>query len=54
MPPKDELAKRRYDKLVGRVETLVRASLKPEYQGYGGQVVLAESEVELSGITYRP
>jgi hypothetical protein len=46
----DELAKRRYERLVGRVEALVRASLRPEYQGYGGQVVLsAESVEELGG-----
>lgn len=45
----DELAKRRYDKLVARVESLMRGALKPEYEGYYGQLVLAESEVEELG-----
>jgi hypothetical protein len=49
MPPQDELAKRRYDKLVDRIETLVRVSLKPEYQGYGGQLVLNAEDIEELG-----
>ncbi|MFJ4411912.1 hypothetical protein [Streptomyces sp. NPDC088910] len=49
MPPKDELAKRRYDKLVDRVETLVRASLNPEYRGYGGQLILNAKNIEELG-----
>nr|WP_223186462.1 hypothetical protein [Streptomyces sp. CBMA29] len=43
------MAQRRYDKLVDRVEALVRASLKPEYQGYGGQLVLNAESVEELG-----
>lgn len=33
MPAKDELARRRYEKLGDRLEGLMRASLKPRYRG---------------------
>jgi hypothetical protein len=46
MADKDELAKRRHDKLVARVEDLMCASLKPEYEGFFGSVTLAEADVE--------
>ncbi|TJZ98423.1 hypothetical protein [Actinacidiphila oryziradicis] len=49
MPAKDELAKRRFDNLVKRVEALMAGSLKPEYQGYYGQLVLGEKAVEELG-----
>ncbi|MBW5249829.1 hypothetical protein [Streptomyces poriferorum] len=40
MPAKDELARRRYEKLVGRLESMMRAALKPQYVGYYGQLIL--------------
>ncbi|WP_431993335.1 hypothetical protein [Streptomyces albogriseolus] len=40
MPAKDELARRRYEKLVERLESLMRAGLKPQYEGYYGQLIL--------------
>ena len=49
MAGKDELAKRRYDKLVARVEDLMRGSLNPEYEGFYGSVTLAEAGVEELG-----
>jgi hypothetical protein len=45
----DGLAKRRYDGLVRRVETLVRVSLKPERQGYGRQFVLSAEDIKKLG-----
>ncbi|WP_326607774.1 hypothetical protein OG930_40650 [Streptomyces sp. NBC_01799] len=36
MPVKGELARRRHEKLIDRVESLMRAALKTEYQGYYG------------------
>ncbi|KUL50302.1 hypothetical protein [Streptomyces sp. NRRL S-1521] len=49
MPAKDELAKRRHDNLVDRLETLMKASLKPGYQGYHGQLVLGSDDLEEMG-----
>lgn len=49
VPPSEELAKRRYDKLVSRIETLVRAARKPEYQWYGGQLLLNAGDIEELG-----
>ncbi|MFC4035320.1 hypothetical protein ACFO3J_28190 [Streptomyces polygonati] len=49
MAAEDELARRRYERLVGRVEALMRVALKPEYEGYGGQVVLSVKAVEELG-----
>ncbi|MFB8087178.1 hypothetical protein [Streptomyces sp. NPDC055992] len=40
MPAEDELARRRYEKLVGRLESMMRAALKPQYKGYYGQLIL--------------
>ncbi|MEU0687741.1 hypothetical protein [Streptomyces uncialis] len=51
MTAKDELAPRRYEHLVDRLEGLLRASLKPEYAGYYGQLILgAERLEELGGL----
>ncbi|MFC4030231.1 hypothetical protein ACFO3J_01960 [Streptomyces polygonati] len=49
MASEDELAKRRYDKLVARVESLMRESLTPEYEGFYGDVRLAEADIEELG-----
>ncbi|WP_399089623.1 hypothetical protein ACGH2B_16655 [Streptomyces sp. BBFR2] len=49
MPAKDELAKRRYDNLVDRLESLMEAELKPGYQGYYGQLILGSSDLEEMG-----
>jgi hypothetical protein len=49
MAAEDELAKRRYEKLVRRVEELMAGSLLPEYEGYGGQVILSAQAVEELG-----
>lgn len=49
MASKDELAKRRFQNLVRRVDALMRASLKPEYGGYYGQLVLGVEAVEELG-----
>ncbi|MFF5548671.1 hypothetical protein [Streptomyces olivaceoviridis] len=45
MPVKDELARRRYEKLVDRLESMMRAALKPEYQGYYGQLILSGDDL---------
>ncbi|MFD6909088.1 hypothetical protein OHO28_21725 [Streptomyces europaeiscabiei] len=49
MPVKDELARRRYEKLVERLESLMRAALKPEYQGYYGQLILSGDDLAEMG-----
>ncbi|UQA94850.1 hypothetical protein [Streptomyces halobius] len=49
MPAKDELAKRRHNNLVDRLENLMKASLKPGYQGYHGQLILGSSDLEDMG-----
>ncbi|MCL6735045.1 hypothetical protein [Streptomyces neyagawaensis] len=49
MPVKDELARRRYEKLVDRLESLMRAALKPEYQGYYGQLILGRDDLAVPG-----
>ena len=49
MPVKDELARRRYEKLVDRLESLMRAALKPEYQGYYGQLILSGDDLAVLG-----
>jgi hypothetical protein len=36
MHVKNELARRRYEKLVNRLESLMRDALKPECEGYYG------------------
>ncbi|PWI04658.1 hypothetical protein DIZ27_43985 [Streptomyces sp. NWU339] len=49
MPDKDEPARHRYEKLVNRLETLMRAALKPQYKGYGGQLVLSSGDLKEMG-----
>ncbi|WLW54332.1 hypothetical protein [Streptomyces sp. YU58] len=49
MPVKDELARRRYEKLVERLESLMRVALKPEYQGYYGQLILGDDDLAEMG-----
>ncbi|MEV6425823.1 hypothetical protein [Streptomyces sp. NPDC051662] len=49
MPAKDELARRRYEKLVERLECLMRASLKPRYRGHHGQLILSSGDLEEMG-----
>jgi hypothetical protein len=49
MPRQDELAGRRFAKLVGQIKAMMSAGLKPEYRGLYGQLVLARDAVtELS------
>jgi hypothetical protein len=49
MPVKDDLARRRYEKLVDRLESLMRAALKPEYRGYYGQLILSGDDLAEMG-----
>lgn len=49
MPAKDELARRRYEKLVDRLESLMHAALKPEYEGYYGQLILNADDLAEMG-----
>ncbi|MEU0114785.1 hypothetical protein ABZ137_13935 [Streptomyces bobili] len=49
MPAKDEPARRRHEKLVDRLEGLMRASLKPRYRGYHGQLILSSGDLEEMG-----
>ncbi|MFD5132274.1 hypothetical protein [Streptomyces olindensis] len=49
MPAKDELARHRYEKLVERLESLMQDALKPEYQGYYGQLVLGADDLAEMG-----
>ncbi|MFJ8534241.1 hypothetical protein [Streptomyces sp. NPDC093591] len=49
MPSKDELARRRHERLVDRLEGLMRASLKPRYQGYHGQLIPSRGDLEEMG-----
>ncbi|MEV5808704.1 hypothetical protein [Streptomyces parvulus] len=49
MPAKDELARRRYEKLVDRLETLLRATLDPAYEGYYGQLILGREDLTEMG-----
>jgi hypothetical protein len=49
MPAKDELARRRYEKLVDRLESLMRTALKPEYEGYYGQLILGTDDLAEMG-----
>ncbi|MFD5441527.1 hypothetical protein [Streptomyces tendae] len=45
MPVKDELARRRYEKLADRLESLMRTALRPEYQGYYGHLILSGDDL---------
>ncbi|MDX2820954.1 hypothetical protein PV416_07590 [Streptomyces ipomoeae] len=49
MPVKDDLARRRYEKLIDRLESLMRAALKPEYQGYYGHLILSSDDLAEMG-----
>ncbi|MER6381396.1 hypothetical protein [Streptomyces sp. NPDC001250] len=49
MPVKGELARRRYENLVERLESLMRAALKPEYEGHYGQLVLSGDDLAEMG-----
>ncbi|MFK4224103.1 hypothetical protein [Streptomyces sp. NPDC019890] len=48
-PSKDELARRRYEKLTDRLESLMRAALKPQYKGYYGQLILSGDDLAEMG-----
>ncbi len=45
MVRKDELSPRRYRNLVDHLENLMRTSLKPEYEGYYGQLILSSEDL---------
>ncbi|OLZ67851.1 hypothetical protein AV521_23545 [Streptomyces sp. IMTB 2501] len=45
MPDRDELARRRYQKLVDRLESMMRAALKPQFKGYRGQLILSGDDL---------
>ncbi|MEV7862788.1 hypothetical protein AB0O86_29170 [Streptomyces hirsutus] len=49
MPDKDELARHRYEKLIDRIQSLMQAALKPEYQGYHGQLILSSDDLAEMG-----
>jgi len=49
MPTNGELARRRYETLVERLESLMRAVLKPEYEGYYGQLILGADDLAEMG-----
>ena len=49
MPAKDDLARRRYAKLVERLESLMRDALRPEYEGYYGQLILGADDLAEMG-----
>ncbi|KUL44197.1 MULTISPECIES: hypothetical protein [Streptomyces violaceusniger group] len=49
MPAKDELARRRYEKVVDQRESLMRAALKPQYEGYYGQLILSGNDLAEMG-----
>ncbi|WP_342751654.1 ANTAR domain-containing protein [Streptomyces cahuitamycinicus] len=49
MPVKDELARRRYEKLIDRLESMMRDVLRPEYQGYYGQLILGSDDLAEMG-----
>ncbi|MET8768359.1 hypothetical protein [Streptomyces sp. NPDC004658] len=49
MAVRDELARRRYEKLVDRLESLMRAALKPQYKGYYGQLILSADDLAEMG-----
>ncbi|MFK0160859.1 hypothetical protein ACIQVK_53640 [Streptomyces sp. NPDC090493] len=49
MPAKDELAGRRYEKLVDRLEAQMQHTLKPEYAGYYGQLILSGDDLAEMG-----
>ncbi|KND45763.1 hypothetical protein IQ64_04860 [Streptomyces stelliscabiei] len=40
------MARRRYQKLIDRLEALMQEALKPEYQGYFGQLILSGDDLE--------
>ncbi|MFI9597926.1 hypothetical protein [Nonomuraea sp. NPDC052265] len=42
---KDELAQRRFVKLVDRIKAMMAAGLKPEYRGFYGQLILDQEAV---------
>lgn len=45
MPAENELARRRYEKLVDRLESMMRAALKPQYEGYHGTLIISSDEL---------
>ncbi|MFB7598899.1 hypothetical protein [Streptomyces sp. NPDC056160] len=45
MAVRDELARRRYEKLIDRLESMMRAALKPQFQGYHGQLILSSDDL---------
>ncbi len=45
MPAKDELARRRHERLVDRLESMMQAALRPEYEGYYGQLILGTDDL---------
>lgn len=45
MPAKDELGRRRYERLVDRLESMMRVALKPQYEGYCGQLVVGADDL---------
>ncbi|MEV0317147.1 hypothetical protein ACIBKX_36645 [Streptomyces sp. NPDC050658] len=49
MPAKDELGRRRYERLVDLLESMMRATLKPQYEGYYGQLILSGDDLAEMG-----
>ncbi|GGL42613.1 hypothetical protein [Planomonospora parontospora] len=51
MPARDDLADRRFRKLVAHLRVLMQASLKPQYRGFYGQLILeADTVAELGEV----
>ena len=49
MPAKDELARRRHERLIDRLESMMQAALRPEYEGYYGQLILGADDLAEMG-----
>ncbi|MCF3122706.1 hypothetical protein [Streptomyces sp. NPDC057690] len=49
MPAKDELARRRHERLIDRLESMMLAALRPEYEGYYGQLILGADDLAEMG-----
>jgi hypothetical protein len=45
MPANDELSRRRHQHLVDHLEARMKAVLKPDYQGYYGQLILGADQL---------
>ncbi|WNZ10813.1 hypothetical protein [Streptomyces sp. 11x1] len=49
MAAKDELTRRRHERLIDRLESMMPAALRPEYEGYYGQLILGADDLAEMG-----